>query len=96
MATGRNATVMSRDGATSTIRIDAGGELSFKEAQAITWTGHMNIEGTLTGTSLRFGTTRESLAATQLQMMRCNGRRVGIDGAGYIIEGLQGTVLIVR
>lgn len=79
------------DGVTSTLRIDTGGALSFADSSAITWTGDVNIEGTLDATSLRFGNSGSALTPSQVRMMRYNSFRVDIDANGYIFEAPRGT-----
>ncbi len=66
--------------ADSTLALDAG-KLTVSSQGTDTWSGQLNLTGTLGPTTLRFLPT---LSAGQLQLIRADGKHVGINAAGYI------------
>lgn len=77
--------------AAATINLGSGGALAFANSSAVDWTGGtLNITGTFTPTSIRFGTTSGGLTAGQLALISVNGSGTGtyqLDSSGYLISG---------
>jgi fibronectin-binding autotransporter adhesin len=77
--------------AAATINLGSGGALAFANSSAVDWTGGtLNITGTFTPTSIRFGTTSGGLTAGQLALISVNGSGAGtyeLDSSGYLVSG---------
>jgi len=60
--------------------------LTFADSRAETWSGTLNITGTLGLTSLRFGTNSAGLTASQLDSITLNGEKVWLklNDQGYL------------
>jgi fibronectin-binding autotransporter adhesin len=73
------------------INLDTGGALAFANSSAVDWTGGtLNITGTYTPTSIRFGTTSGGLTSGQLASISVNGSGAGtysLDADGYLVTG---------
>ena len=66
------------------------GNLTFANSSAVTWTGNLTLTGTLGATTLRFG----GLTQPQLDRITINGKRVYLNGSGYI--GVKPDGLIIH
>ena len=75
------------------INLGSGGALAFANSSAVSWTdvvGNLNITGTYTPTSIRFGTTSGGLTPAQLAVISVNGSGAGtytLDTDGYLVSG---------
>jgi len=65
------------------------GNLSFADSSAVAWTGNLTLTGTLGATTLRFG----GLTADQLKKITIDGKKVILDGAGYVAIMPAGLVI---
>ena len=77
----------------ATINMGAGSNVAFANSSAVAWTGSLNITGTLTNTSLRFGTSSSGLSPAQLAVLSVNGAGQGtysLDANGYLIVATAG------
>ena len=72
------------------------GTLRFADSDALTWTGHLSLVGTLEATTLRFGNSGNALSPSQLQQISFDGKPVDIDVNGYLIKADQGTLFILQ
>lgn len=75
----------------ATINLGAGGTLAFAASHSInsgTWSGTLNITGTLGTTSIRFGSASNALTASQLSKITVNGTGTyTLDSNGYLVAG---------
>ncbi|OYV04749.1 MAG: hypothetical protein CFE26_15225, partial [Verrucomicrobiales bacterium VVV1] len=77
--------------AAAVINLGTGGALAFANSSAVDWTGGtLNITGTYTPTSIRFGTTSGGLTSGQLAVISVNGSGAGtytLAADGYLVSG---------
>ena len=80
----------------ATIDLDVDGKIAFADSRAIDWTndvvggGTLDITGTfVSGSSLRFGTTKLGLTDAQIARISINGyaAHLALDGSGYLVSG---------
>jgi autotransporter-associated beta strand protein len=74
----------------ATIHLGSGGTLAFADSSAADWAGGtLTITGSfVSGSSLRFGTTANSLTAGQLAQISVPGiHALALNDTGYLIEG---------
>jgi autotransporter-associated beta strand protein len=75
---------------------DGSGSLSFADSSAVSWSGALALTGTLGAQSLRFGTGSSGLTRAQLDRITWNGAEVSLDGGGYLIKRIPGTLLMIN
>nr|MCU0794904.1 autotransporter-associated beta strand repeat-containing protein [Akkermansiaceae bacterium] len=74
----------------ATIHLGSGAALSFANSSAVSWPGTLNITGTFTPTSLRFGNSSSALTQAQLDKITVNGSGLGdyeLSASGYLVNG---------
>jgi autotransporter-associated beta strand protein len=72
----------------ATINLGSGGTLAFADSSAVAWPGTLNISGTFTATSVRFGTSAAALTSTQQDKITVNGAGLGdyeLNASGYVV-----------
>ncbi len=96
IGTGANVAGTLSTSGCSTIELGGGtGTLSFTGAG--TWSGTLNLTGTLGAHSLRFGTDANGLSAERLLTITYEGKPVKLNDSGYVVPGaLSPTVFRFR
>lgn len=71
--------------------------LAFSDSSGETWTGTLNIVGTLRSTSLRFGTNASGLTAAQVKCITVDGEKAWLElnDQGYLLRR-TGTLFSLR
>lgn len=67
---------------------DGTGSLTFADSSAQAWSGSLNLTGTFSATTVRFGTSATALTPEQLGLLRVNGQRrwLSLGAGGYLVE----------
>lgn len=76
---------------------DGAGSLSFADSSAQSWSGLLDLTGTVAPGSVRFGTSASGLTPEQLDLIRVNGqiRWLALDADGYLYER-KGTFFFIQ
>jgi autotransporter-associated beta strand protein len=72
----------------ATINLGSGGTLAFADSSAVAWPGTLNITGTFTSSSVRFGTSAAALTTAQQDKITVNGTGLGdyeLNAGGYVV-----------
>ncbi|MDD2599442.1 MAG: autotransporter-associated beta strand repeat-containing protein [Kiritimatiellae bacterium] len=72
------------------------GMIAFKDSSAVDWSGALNLIGTLVKQSVRFGTSNTALTHSQVTSITCNGKKVYLDGDGYLRSYAPGSIILVK
>lgn len=83
-------------GANSSISLGKG-QISFTDSSAFAWTNNcqLTLSGSLLPHSVRFGTNKVALTASQLSAIRYNKGSVILTNEGYLKESPRGTVVML-
>jgi autotransporter-associated beta strand protein len=74
---------------------DGTGRLSFTNSSGVSWSGNLNLTGTLGTNTLRFGQNASGLNSAQKGMIKLNGTTpITLDNQGYVVPA-QGTLLSI-
>jgi autotransporter-associated beta strand protein len=71
--------------------------LEFADSSTQTWTGTLDLTGTLESTTVRFGTSSAGLTQAQLDLIRVNGVKtwLGVNAYGYLRK-ITGTIFLLQ
>ena len=80
------------------IVLGSGCEINFADSSSATWADNVQIavEGDIAGSRIRFGTDAAGLTQGQRRAFRCNGKRMVLTEAGYLVPYEGGLVLVVK
>jgi len=77
--------------------LTGGGTLAFRDSSGTSWTGTLEVVGSLGSQTLRFGTSSNALTSAQVAQIVNQGYAVFLDADGYVrSQRLSGALLQVR
>ena len=75
---------------------DGSGRLEFADSSSTTWTGTLELTGTLEPNTIRFGTSATGLTPAQIDMIRVGGRRLWLElSADGYLRRITGTIFLL-